>query len=143
MSTPVESQQGANVGKVVGDSRSIDLPSGRKVTIHLCKVRHIGRVSKILAGMVSVVSEVTGQQNLDIAGAIQDNTFLLRLLSQVADETYALVAMLSDIPYEQVLDLNLDDAVVLLAAILEDNYTFFTERVVPLVPKILPKQKAA
>ena len=144
MSKPENKTQEANLGAVVGDSRKVTLPSGREVNIHLCKVRHVGRVAKIIAGIVTVVTEAQGSSGglagVDFGKAIQDNTLLLRLFSQVADDIYVLVSLLSDVPYEEVLNFGLDDALVILSEILKDNYRFFMDRVVPLLPAILPTQ---
>ena len=143
MNENLELSQTPKVGAVVGDSRKITLPSGRVVEVYLCKVRHVGRIARILVGVLSVISEMQGKgggsAGIDFEAAMGDNTLLLRLFSSVADDMYLLVSLLSDVPYDEVLNLNIDDALVLLSEVMKDNYSFFMERVVPLVPSLLPK----
>lgn len=145
------SAEQSKLGAVVGsDSRAIELGSGRKVEVSLCKVRHIGRVAKIIGAMVAVlsasgVSFEKGEAQRSVERAFQEPEFLFKLLAELADDTYALMALLSSLELEEVMDLNLEDAVILLGAILQDNYSFFVTKVAPVVGRMLPqvaKEKA-
>lgn len=135
----------SNLPAVVGaDSRVIEISGDRKVTVTLCKVRHIGKVAKIIGAMVAVLSTAgvsfeKGEAQRTVERAFQEPEFLFKLLSELADETYGLMAILSSLSLEEVMDLNLEDAVILLSAILQDNYRFFVEKVAPMVSRMLPQ----
>lgn len=111
---------------------TVSIDSHGEVTIKRVTARTIKPV-------VEYVTTILG--SLEAAG-VSAHTFtatpalVLQLISQHMDSTLEMVCVFSSLPREAVDDLPLDELVVVVLAIVRENYRFFTERLAPLLVEV-------
>lgn len=120
-------------------SRKITLPGGDRVRVDVCRVRHLGKVTKLIAGMLVLVQEnqAAGGTTGDIGTMFGNPANMLLLIDRLSTDVFSLCSLLSDLSEDKVENLLPDDAAALLSAVLEDNYRFFIKNVLPLLKTAL------
>lgn len=146
MSTKVESKKmdAADAIEEVTRSKVIVLSNEREVTIRLCRVKDIAVFTKFVAliwdDLGLTMAGVDGSKALleaQVEARIRDASFILKLISNHADQVFDIMARFSSLPAEEVLELDLDEAVTLAEAVVEVNYAFFMKRVWPVLKAAL------
>lgn len=82
-----------------------------------------------------VKTAVKKKQTVDL----KDPIVILKLISEVADDTYEIITSLCSLSLDKFMGLELDDAIRVVVAIVEENQSFFTQKVLPLVIGYVPK----
>lgn len=117
----------------------VTLTGGRKVKVSRMKVRHVKKaldlIRAIVKGFLTTGIEVSTTVIADVAGntvGIKPEA-ILQLISNNYDEAFALVGFHVDIPEEELLELDLEDGLLIVSAVVRINADFFTRRVLPLL----------
>lgn len=118
-----------------------NLYDGTSVEIYKCKMRQMGVVSHFLqiAFKAMGVTKVSGKGE-DAALNIDLNNpqVLLGALDECYEDTIKVIASLCALDEEQVRDLDLDDAIMVIGKIIEVNKDFFLKRVARVLSALLP-----
>lgn len=127
----------------MNDSAQVQKPTllpNTKISIDSCGDVTIKRVTaRTIKPVVEYLTTILG--SLESAG-VSAHTFtatpalVLQLISQHMDSTLAMVCVFSSLERETVDDLPLDELVVVVLAIVRENYRFFTERLAPLLTEV-------
>ena len=128
-------EQLAEEAEVVGgtkEDKTIKLSDGTEVTIYRCKARYIGKV----LGFIHKVFKELGVKSADGIPAVDLNnpTEMLKLFADSVDDVLPLAALMSSLSDEDVLDLELDDMVGVVLAVIEVNRDFFLKQILPKLP---------
>lgn len=131
-----------------GANNTVTLSSGKVVTIKVCNGR-------VLPKLLQTVSKLAGDLGLDLRDAraiesklldkFSDVSFILQLISNYTADAYLLIAGLTDLENtDAVADLPLDDLTAVAVKVVEVNRRFFTEKVLPAVPRgVVEKMESA
>lgn len=118
---------------------------GRDVEVRICKVRDIpdflNLVSKLWVDLGLTLDNVA-EIEATVAAKLNDGGLLLKLISNNWDEVVNVLSKLSNLKKEEVEELDLDDAVLLVKRAVEINYTFFIRKVLPLLPGVIAEKLA-
>lgn len=114
-----------------------EISGERKVVVRRIKLKHMKPVIDLVSAVVSglfkgqmiTFAEMDGKMRL--AGAAPDA--ILQLIANNIDSALALISYHVELPKTEIDDLDLEDAFVIFAKIMEINADFFVRRVVPLL----------
>lgn len=109
----------------------------RDVQILKCKARQIGYVMKFLASAFKAMGANTFEDAASMAAGLNNPTNLLTLLSTLMDDALKTASMLTDLPFDDMLELELDDAVAVVLAVWSVNQAFFLSRVLPMIQGVI------
>ena len=114
----------------------VELSDGREVEIRRCKVLQISRVLRLVSDFFSdmKVKRVGDLPNIDL----QNPGVLLNLLANYADQVFEVSAMLTSLEEDEVKELEMDDAILVVREVWLLNQNFFLEKILPMVQKLLP-----
>lgn len=114
----------------------VELSDGREVEIRRCKVLQISRVLRLVSDFFSdmKVKRVGDLPNIDL----QNPAILLNLLANYADQVFEVSAMLTSLEEDEVKELEMDDAILVVREVWLLNQNFFLEKILPMVQKLLP-----
>lgn len=116
---------------------TVVLSVGTEVEVRLCKVKDIEVFVKFVASVFEELSLTDaaisdrGAIEKAVAERLNDPSFILKLISNKADQVFEIVARFTTLSVEEVRELDVDDAVVVLQKVVEINYDFFTVKVLP------------
>lgn len=129
--------------KLAGTEKTtVTLASGDVVDIHKCRARNVGTVLELALFIMKEMNIKTLGELPDID--VKNPAVFLQLIANASDEIFLVAAELCSLDYEDILDLELDDALVVLAQVVNVNKTFFLQKVMPLLGQLgLPKSPAA
>lgn len=109
-----------------------------KVYVQKCKMKDMGKIirfAKTVIAEVNKLREIDQSQDVD---EVDQNDIILTLLANNLDEVFDLAFELCSIKERSDLDeLNMDDGVELILAIIEVNKHFFIQKVLPLIQKVI------
>lgn len=105
-----------------------------EVNIKRVRVRDLG---KILGLANSFIQELGVNADGKVTLDLQDSGMLLKLISRLPNEVAAICGMLSTVPADDVQDLETDDGLQLLAAVIEVNKSFFSQKVKPKLDAVM------
>jgi hypothetical protein len=105
----------------------------RKVTLRTMKpaIEYLNKIMNLLE-----VNEKTKTKGGGLN--LRDPKIILKLISEMQEDTVKVLAAHCDLAYEEFLDLDIDQSVALAIRIFEVNRDFFTARVLPLIAPMLP-----
>ena len=120
-----------------GDSNEATLHDGRKVAVYKCKLRHASRVARavnvLLIGLG--VDDLAGVESIQISNP----QVLLNALDMAADSVMDAMEALTELSREEIEELDIDDAILLLAKVVEVNRDFFLKRVKVALDELMPR----
>lgn len=118
------------------DNETVQLYDGSEVRIYKCKLKYAGRVAR----SVNTILMSLNVDSLAGAAAIDLNNpqILLRALEVSADSLMDSLDALTSLDRAQVDELDLDDAVKLIAKVVEVNRDFFLKRVMLALNELMP-----
>jgi hypothetical protein len=108
-----------------------------KAKVLKCKARQIGSVMRFLASAFNVLGITDFEEAAQAGERLKDPTTALRVVSEITDEAMQTAALMTDLPYEQFEELDLDDALALILAVWSLNQAFFLTRVLPMISDIM------
>lgn len=128
---------------------TVKLSDGRDVEARLCKVKDIP-VFVEFVGLVFSQLGLSGVPMSDekaiadvVTARVNDPAFILKLISENAEKVFAIVAGFTNLSLAEVQELDVDDAVMVCQRVVEINYSFFTQRVLPVLQKMLAEKVQA
>lgn len=124
-----------------GDSNEATLHDGTKVKVHKCKLRHAAKVARA----VNVILIGLGVDNLEGVESIQISNpqVLLNCLDMATDSIMDAMEALTGLSRAEVEELDIDDAILLLAKVVEVNRDFFLKRVQVALKELMPQSAAS
>ena len=108
---------------------------GKEVEVKRIKVKQIVQVMAAIQPFYNELKELGIKR-----GSLNDEEVKARLLAFFmtnGEDLFSLMAILSDQPLEFIEELDLDEAVILLTAILEVNLDFFIQKVLPSISQLM------
>lgn len=146
-------QEQAAIGAAQGDGGSpldalygeayVQLGDGRRVDVLKLKVRYVKRALELIASVFRRLHDLSGGQqsgdqlSLDLVASLVQSrsaipvSAILQLISDCWEEAFALIRLHTTLSEEEASDLDIDDAVALIAAVIKRNASFFERTVVP------------
>lgn len=127
----------------------VELSDGRSVETRLCKVKDIPvfvQFIGMLFGELGVVGvPLSDQKAVEglVAAKMNDPAFILKLISEKANELFVIIARFTSLSVEDIAELDVDDAVTVCQRVVEINYDFFTQKVLPAIQATLAAKMAA
>ncbi len=128
---------------------TVTLSDGRKVEARLCKVKDIpvfvGFVGMVFAQLGVTDVPLSDQKAIEaiVTTRVNDPSFILKLISENTGKVFEVVAGFTNLSLAEVEELDIDDAVIVCQRVVEINYSFFTQRVLPVLRKTLAEKLAA
>ena len=128
-----ESQEIEQVLEVVQElPETVDLKSGKQVTLYKCKVQHLGTVLSFLSFVLEELE--IGEQKGIVGLNLKNPTVLLQLFAKASDRMIEVAEVLCSLDKEEIEVLELDDAAELFVGIWNLNQLFFSRQVLPKIP---------
>jgi hypothetical protein len=115
------------LGKVFPTPRVFTLSDGTDVVVYKSKLKHFKEILGFLKSVIAELQVQGGTLNVNV----QDPAFLLQLISNRTDEVYLLASYHCSLSVAELLEVDTDDAILLVADIVQYNKRFFIERVAP------------
>lgn len=117
-----------------------ELPSGMKVEVLICKTRHLPTLLQLLATVMEPLNIKLSQKPKpgEITAMLDNASFVLNIASANFPLVIEAVRTLTPLTREQIEDLDIDDLIALIDAIIRRNYDFFMQRLLPAIAKYLP-----
>ena len=119
----------------------ITLRDGTVVTVYKCRAKDVGTVMELMA-FVMEEFHITKLGDLPDINLEEPST-LMQLIAKSSDRLYLVAGDLCSLSYQQVCDLELDEAIKLLMSIVTLNMDFFSRQVMPMVAVLMPKSEEA
>jgi hypothetical protein len=121
---------------------SVTLPSGRAVEVQVCKTRHLPILLRLLALVFEPLNIKLSQKPKpgEIASMLDNLSFVLNIVATNLPVVLEAARSLTPLKPDEIDDLDIDDLVALLDAIIRRNYDFFTQRLLPALEKYLPAE---
>lgn len=122
---------------LVQDPSTYLLESGDIVEVYKCKVRQLGKISKLIKLLLKelgVDSINTGEVAIDL----NDPQVYFALFESCEDAMLDVLASLCSLEREQVEDLDIAEAIELTLCIFTLNRDFFLKRALPLIKSLMP-----
>jgi hypothetical protein len=113
------SDASSDLSKITPQSETFTTRSGKLLTLHQMKVKHMKRVFEAVTPMFYAFK--TAETEADYLG----------LVTRHVDEVAALVATLTDQPVDVIGDLDVDELVLLFTLAVKLNFDFFIKSVIP------------
>ena len=93
-------------------------------------------VKKVTLRTMRPVTDLIGKVMVDIAGEgqqinLQDPSLILKLISKHYDEVVGIIISLSSVTADELLDMDTDESVLLIQAVVALNRDFFIKKVLP------------
>ena len=124
--------------KLAGTAQStVALGSGVTVEVYKCKARNVGTILSLALHIMEEMHIKTLGDLPDIN--MKDPSFFLQLISKTSDRLYVAAEELCGLSYEEILDLELDDAIKLILQVVTVNKDFFLQKVMPILNVHLPE----
>ena len=138
---PATDQEATDATIAAGDTIAnqpviVELGDGREVEIRRCKVLQISRVLRLVSDFFTdmKVKRVGDLPSIDL----QNPAILLNLLANYADQVFEVSAMLTSLEEDEIKELEMDDAILVVREVWLLNQNFFLEKILPMVQKLLP-----
>lgn len=122
------------------------LGGGRRVDVSKLKVRYIQRALTLVSSIFRKLNELSlgakpddPQLSFELLAAIADRSApvnvsaILQLIADNWEEAFELIRLHTSLDKKDTDDLDIDDAVILIAAVVKRNASFFERTVVPLL----------
>ncbi len=110
---------------------SITLPVfGKEVVIKKVTLRTMKPVTDLIAKVMSDIAMNTEDGEFT-AATMQDPSFILKLISKYYEDIVTAVVSLSSVTKDELLDMDTDESVLLIQAVMVLNRDFFTKKVLP------------
>ena len=118
---------------------AITLQDDSEVMVYRCRVKHIGAVVRLIRSILSSlgITDFTNVKMADLEKKISDAEFILNLISNSVEDFSEAIASLTSIDKNKFDELELDDAMIVIQKVLEVNYDFFINSVLPKVNALL------
>jgi len=115
---------------------TVELSDGRKVEIRRCKVLQISRVLRLVSDFFSElkVKKIGDLPQIDL----QDPSVILQLFANYADQVFEVTALLTSLNEEEMQELEMDDAILVVREVWLLNQNFFLQKILPLVNDLMP-----
>jgi hypothetical protein len=117
-------------------------PTGIDVTLHgeVFNIRpfKLGHITLVLKTVQQIIDPIKKAQ---ITGNVNDPMVIMAILAETGDDLINLLSKILDRPVEFVNDLEQDESVKLISALIEVNKDFFSKRVQPILKKPVLKKK--
>ena len=110
-------------------NKTITLAGGTEVTIKRVSPRTLSSVLGYIQSILASLDTGVEGETVDVLSP----RFILNLISNKLDQTYGVAEMLCSLSYSELMDLELDEMITVIVAIVQENRRFFTERIQPLL----------
>ncbi len=122
--------------KIANEPRFVEIGDGREVEIRRCKVMQISRVLRL-------VSDFFGELEIKRVGDIpqidlQNPSILLKLFAGYAEQVFEVASNLTSLTKEEMQELEMDDAILIVREVWLLNQSFFLQKILPLVQGLIP-----
>jgi hypothetical protein len=116
------------------------LPSGREVEVYICKTRHLPVLLRLLSTIFEPLNIKFSQkpQPGEITMMLDNVAFVLTIVANNLPIVFEAARTLTPLKPEELDELDIDDLVAVIDAIIRRNYDFFTVRLLPALQKYLP-----
>lgn len=114
----------------------VQLGDGRDVEIRRCKVLQISRVLRLVSDFFNdlKVTKVGDLPQIDL----QNPSIILQLFANYADQVFEVTALLTSLSEEEMKELDMDDAILVVREVWLLNQNFFLHKILPLVQGLIP-----
>lgn len=112
----------------------------KPVEVHICRLRDIPAFLELVAKLFTDLEVPLGDKGgieAVVAAKLNDGPFVLKLISKHMNDVLKVLASLTSLSFEEIEELGPDDAILLAKTAGSVNYSFFMERVLPLIPGVL------
>lgn len=118
---------------------AITLQDDSEVLVYRCRVKHIGAVVRLIRSILASlgITDFTNVKMSDLEKKISDAEFILNLISNSVEDFSEAIASLTSLDKDKFDELELDDAMIVIKKVLEVNYDFFINSVLPKVNALL------
>jgi len=122
--------------KIANEPRIVQVSGGRDVEIHRCKVLQISRVLRLVSDFFAElkVERVGDLPKVDL----QNPAIILQLFANYADQVFEVAAMLTSLNEEEMQELEMDDAILVVREVWLLNQNFFLLKILPMVQTLMP-----
>lgn len=136
--TPEEATQATiDAGDTIADApHDITLADGvTKVEIRRCKVLQLSGVLRLVRDFFTdlKVEKVGDVPKIDL----QNPTVLLKLFTDYADQVFAVSSSLTSLSEDEMINLDMDDAILVVREVWVLNQNFFLQKILPMVGDLL------
>ena len=125
------------IDTLFNESRIVLGESKTKVEVRRVKLRNLSEV----IGIANTVLPYLKTNDDKLVIDFKDVSGLINLIQHLPVECEKLMGLLSDLPKDQIGDLDLADSLQLLGAIVKANVGFFTEKVLPQFNQLVDAAK--
>lgn len=114
----------------------VQLGDGRDVEIRRCKVLQISRVLRLVSDFFNdlKVTKIGDLPQIDL----QNPAIILQLFANYADQVFEVTALLTSLEEDEMKELEMDDAILVVREVWLLNQNFFLQKILPMVQGLLP-----
>lgn len=124
-------QMSDTVEKLTAPTRTVTLSNGTKVDIYKCKLKHFARVVTFVRDVFNALG-ITREEDANKLD-FDDLPTMLDVIAGQVESLTEVTSMMCSLPKDKVEELEMDDALAVMVAIVELNRDFFMNQVMKVI----------